>query len=468
MAIPRLNPKLMAIGDSLPQGCRHLTVKASFCAQSWPYRVAQAQGWDFAVPDHPQEVLFDLEREVRRLSPAFLSPANLSFAGLPGRILENFRAWQKQPGDSKYECFDNLAVAGAKVYDLYSLTSRNCDVIINQLTTRGEVDVLQHIGDLHLPINARFVLNPQQKPEYMGFTPLDWVEQRPPEILLVHIGHNHGLFGFGFEAKDQPSVTQGDHDGLDYWGQWQKVAERLADLPTAVKTILVVLLPKVGAVAALHPVSQQRVNGYAPVYEPRVLPVARTLTGTRVAEVDGMIRDTNKSIEKVVREAAKVKGTDARLTFIDGYAALDALDYKNTMESKRRLRLPRNLYVDNRYLDGKPNFPALFKGTLVAGGYESIDGMHASGVGYADLASRAMQALGLPHTAKQRDQLLQRGFLEDTMLSNYPLELDGLIRLIDIARSLIQANHFIPAAATTLADDTHLAATLSMLAGAFT
>jgi hypothetical protein len=468
MAIPRLNPKLMAIGDSLPQGCRHLSVKASFCAQSWPRRIAQAQGWDFVVPDHPQEVLFDLEREVRLLNPAFLSPANLAFLGLPGRILENFRAWQKQPGGSRFECFDNVAVAGARVSDLYSLTSGNCDLIIKELTPRGEVDVLQHIERLHLPINARFVLNPQQKAEYMGFTPLDWVEKRQPEILLVQCGHNHGLFGFGFEAKDQSSITQGDHNGLDYWAQWRKVGDRLGALPPAVKTILVVLLPKVGAVSALHPVSEQRIKGYAPLYEPRVLPIARTLTGTRVAEVDEMIRDANKKIETIIREAAKGKGTEARLTFVDGYAALDALDYKNTLDSKRRLRLPGNLSVDNRYLDGKPNFPELFKGTLVAGGYQSIDGMHLSGVGYADIASRAMQALKLPHTAAERNQLLHRGWVEDPMLSNYPLEHDGLIRLIDIARSLTHANHFIPPDATILADDTHLAVSLPMLAATFT
>jgi hypothetical protein len=467
MPIPRLNPKLMAIGDSLPQGCRHLTVKASYCAQSWPARIAQLQGWDFAAPDHHDPVLFDLEEEIRRLDPIFLSPANLAFVGLPGRIRANFARWQQQPGGSKFEAFDNLAVAGAKVHDLYSLTSARANDEVNKIIASGSDNILARTGDLHLPINARFVLNPQQKPEFMDFSALDWVEKRQPETLLVHCGHNHGLFGFGFEARDQPSVTQGDHDGIDYFGQWKKVSERLAALPASVKNILVVLLPKVGAVAALHPTSNQRVNGYAAFYAPRIIPTSRTLSGTRVAEVDSMIRDTNVRIEKVIRDSAKQAGTEMRLKFLDAYASLEALDFKNSLDTKRRLKLTGNQLIDNRYLDGKPNFP-IFTGALIAGGYLSIDGMHASGVGYADVASHAMQALGLPHSATDRMKLLRRAFDEDSLLSKYPLELDGLIQLIDLARTFINANHFIPTTTATLADDTHIAVSLPMLARAFT
>jgi hypothetical protein len=468
MPIPRVNPKLMAIGDSLPQGCRHLSVKASYCAQSWPARIAQAQAWDFAAPDHPRPVLFDLEDEVRRLDPILLSPANLAFFGLPGRVRSNFAQWQRQPGDSKFEAFDNVAVAAAKVHDLYSLTSASANDEVNRIVGGDAGNILARAGDLHLPINARFVLNPQQKSEYMDFSPLDWVEKRQPETLLVHCGHNHGLFAFGFEARDQSSVTQGDHDGLDYFGQWKKVADRLAALPPSVKNILVVLLPKVGAVAALNPTSNQRLNGYAPFYEPRIIPTSRTLAGTRVAEVDAMVREANEQIEKTVRNSAKAAGTDARLKFLDAYASLDAMDFKNSLDAKRRTKLSGNQFIDNRYLDGKPNFPQILKGTLVAGGYQSIDGMHASGAGYADLASHAMQALGLGHTKTDRDKLLRRGFDEDTLLSKYPLELDGLLRLIDIARSFIHANHFIPATTETLTDKTHVAIALPMLARAFT
>lgn len=458
----------MAIGDSLAQGCRHLTVNASYCAQSWPARVAQAQAWDFASPDHPREVLFNLEEEIRRVDPVILSPATLAFAGLPSRIRANFRAWQQQPGGSKYECFDNLGIAGAAVHQLYSLTSESCAKTIAELTPGGPSDVMGNIGALHLPINGRFVLNPQQKSAYMTYSPLDWVERREPENLVVHIGHNHGLFAFGFSAKDQASITQGEHDGRDYWEQWQVVAERLAALPPSVKNILIVTLPKVGAVAALRPISQQRQNGYAPAYEPRLLPVRRSLQGRRVAEIDAMIRAVNGRIEKLVRQAAAAAGSEARLAFFDAYDALDALDFKNSLDPKQRLRMPNKLLIDNRYLDGKPGFPEIFKGSLVQGGFFSVDGMHASGVGYADLASRAMVTLGLPHSAKERERLLDRAFAEDPMLSRYPLELDAVVRMIDIARTLSRANYLVPEAENRLDDKTHLAIALPMLASAYT
>jgi hypothetical protein len=199
-----------------------------------------------------------------------------------------------------------------------------------------------------------------------------------------------------------------------------------------------------------------------------LLPIAHTLSGARVAAADAEIVEINKKIQSTVLTAANTAGTAARVTFLDAFAALDSIDYKNSLDSKKRLKLTGNVLIDNRYLDGKPALPNFFKGVLVAGGYQSIDGMHASGFGYADLASRALTALGLPHTATDRTKLLRRGFDEDTLLSNYPIELDGLIRLIAIARTLIHANHFIPEVPATLGDNTHLAATLPMLARMFT
>jgi len=466
MNIVRFKPKLMAIGDSLAQGCRSLTVKASFCAQSWSARIAQAQSWKFAVPDHREAVLFDLEMEIRRLDPVVLSPQNLSFIGLGDRVRNNFHRWCETPGRSAYECFDNLGVAGSEVHDLYSLTSGDCAKIVNEAAGKDTRDWLKLAQELHLPINARFVLNPQQKAAYDKFSPLDWVDHRQPETLLVQTGHNHGLFPFGFEAKDQPTITKGDHDGLDYWGQWQKVAERLANLPASTKHILVMLLPKVGGVAELHPTSPKRFNGYAPFYEPRILPVANILRGARVAEIDRLIQEVNRTIEKIVRDAAKMTGTENRLTFVDAYQELDSLDYKNSLDPKRQLKLTGKITIDNRYLDGKPNFPDILGGKLTAGGFQSVDGMHPSGVGYADLASQAMTALGLPHSSADREKLLRRAYDEDTLLSQYPLELDMLVRIVDITRSLIHRNQFVPAMPTTAAEEPHLALVLPALARA--
>jgi hypothetical protein len=63
----------MVIGDSLAQGCRSLSIKADYCAQSWAARIAGAQKWEFIAPDFPREVLFDLEHEIRLLDTLSLT-----------------------------------------------------------------------------------------------------------------------------------------------------------------------------------------------------------------------------------------------------------------------------------------------------------------------------------------------------------------------------------------------------------
>lgn len=181
-----------------------------------------------------------------------------------------------------------------------------------------------------------------------------------------------------------------------------------------------------------------------------------------------MIREANTLIEKIVRDSAKAEGTEARVKFVDAYASLEAIDFKNSLDSKRRIKLAGNQLVDNRYLDGRWNFPHVSKGTLIEGGYQSIDGMHASGLGYADMASRAMQTLGLTHTESDRNKLLQRGFDEDTLLSKYPMELDALLHVIDRVRRFIHTNDFIPETTETLTDTTHFAVALPLLASSFT
>jgi hypothetical protein len=120
----------MVICDSLAQGCRSLSVKADYCAQSWPARIAAAQKWEFITPDFSREVLFDLEKEIRLLDTLSVSLDKLTFSNAVSRIQANLRAWLDecrsdgkrallQPGGSQHLCFDNLGLTGAAIYDLY-------------------------------------------------------------------------------------------------------------------------------------------------------------------------------------------------------------------------------------------------------------------------------------------------------------------------------------------------------------
>jgi hypothetical protein len=285
-------------------------------------------------------------------------------------------------------------------------------------------------------------------------------------MLFVQIGHNHGLYTIGSTAQDVP-FDMGDTPHGDYWTQWGRLAQELAQLPADVGTILIVLLPKVGAVANLRPSAVERDAGYAPSYEAVLSGSTSILPGSRLSQIDGAIRNANARIRQIVQDAAAAVGTVARMKFLDTYSVFDADDYKNSLEPSRRIGVATGLTIDNRYLDGVFQLPPpIGPGgvRLTTGGFQSIDGMHPSGSGYAVLAIEAMNMLGLPN---DRAALLQQSFAEDSLISHYPLELSVLTRLLATFRDLERLNHFVLHRQTFLNDQLHLTDALRMMKSAF-
>jgi hypothetical protein len=458
----------MVIGDSLAQGCRSLTVTADYCAAGWPAQLARSQGWPFVTPDFPRPVLFDLEAEVRRLDTLTLSVQQFRFSGFETRFRQNLGEWLVGAVESAQPCFDNLALSGALVNDVYTRSAQSSAAELAALTPNGATSALalSKIGDLHLAIDGAFVLNPSHDPAFAGFTPLDWVRARVPEVLVVQHGHNHGLYRVGSDAVAVP-VDQGDSDHGSYWTQWGEVANQLAALPPEVETILVALLPKVSAVANLRPQGTDRDAGYAVGYEPVLSGSPAVLTGPELAGVDASIRTANDRIRTTILAAATTAGTAGRIKFLDLYAHFDGFDYKNSLDPARRIDVGNGVVVDNRYLDtalvSAGHFHLPRRG-IVAGGLQSIDGMHPSACGYALVADAALTALGLPH---DRADLLARGFGADALLTNTPLELGIIVRLLHIAQDVQRANHFIPQLQTFLSDNLLVTDALNMMKQVF-
>jgi hypothetical protein len=459
----------MIIGDSLAQGCRSLTVNSAFCQQSSAARIAQAQNWEFRTPDFPRPILFDLEQELRNLNPLELSVETFRLVNIGARIRANLDQWLQNARESDFSCFDNLGLAGAMIFDLYTRSAATSQTEIDTIVPQGAGPAIpiKRIGDLHLAINGRFTLNPSQDADFNDLTPLGWVRARLPRRLLVQIGHNHGLYQIGSQAQDVDfdqsgaDDLHGDHGS--YWAQWQKLAEELASLPAEVGTIVVALLPKVGAVANLDPRETDRTNGYAPTYGPVFSTSTDILSGERLAAIDQNIRAANDRIRQIVTAAA---GTDARLQFLDTYALFESQDYKNSLDVARQINVTADLTIDNRYLAGKFHlWPLNMAGwRLSAGGFESIDGMHGSGCGYARLAVEVMKLLGL---ASQPEVLLPQAFAEDSLLSRYPIELGAVIALLQILRNLIRTNDFVAIPEAFLTDTLHIADVLRLMHSPF-
>ena len=466
------NPELMVIGDSLAQGCRSLSVTKAFCEQSAGARIAASQGWAFSAPDHPRPVLFDLEKHIRRFSPLFgpLLPI-AALGGFLGAVRRNTEDWHADftggTALSGAESFDNLGVAGATIPNLLETTAEDArkfsvDGIASTIAQNKLKSFFDIAGDLHYNVNACFTLNPSQKKNHDRKTQVEWAYERKPRRLIVQVGHNHGLFNSGFLAKY-------DLVGYDKLTRADDLAEALAKLPSDVREIYYFLLPKVSAVANLQPKGKS-VDGYAEYYRPVASPSASRLTGEQMRRVDASVRQTNDEIrERFTSIFEKVRaGNSSRLTFIDAYSLFDRFDVKNFGES--RAYVPAGgKRINNRYLDGGYDIVVTPKTTinrgtkLLDGGFQSFDGMHPSGVGYAQVAIEIMSAMGL--TCDQK-RMLDTAFRQDRLLSGYPMELEGVVGLLAAIQGVLPKPGD-PAPAPTNEDDTPLAYAMSAFTETF-
>jgi hypothetical protein len=435
-----MHPESMIIGDSLAQGCRSLTVNAAFCKESWAARVANAQAWQFRTPDFPRSILYDLEQEIRLLGDLIqVAPSDIRFQGLIGRFLQNLRAWLSNHRESNFLCFDNLGLAGAQPYDLYTRTAATSGTEIAKIcpdgTATSQVNV-NDIGDLHLAINGRFVLNPSQDPTLADMTPINWVQARLPKRLFVQIGHNNGLYSIGADADPSNlNFTQSNKNGDTFYDSFRVIANALASLPEDVQCIVVVLLPKIGGVANLMPTDNGRQNEYAENYAPTFSISKTLLSGTALSGVDAQIAAANGTIKEIFTTAAQASNQVGRLKFLDAFSLFEGIDYKNTLDSTRRIVIDPRQLIDNDYIQGglilqspfPPGQPP-FRKAINRGGFESVDGMHPTACGYALFANKAMDLLGLPNN--DLSKLMEQGFIDDALLHDFPLKLDLIISIL--------------------------------------
>ena len=429
------NPDIMVIGDSLAQGCRSLTVNQEFSSQCYGARIAQVGRVPFTTPDFARPILFDLEQEVRQVDFGLgVLDAGVVFEGFTQRFRSNLQDWLANRKESDAATFENIALAGCKVGDLMDRTAQTSSIQIAQLTPNGaNSDILKlDLGDLHLAINGRFTLNPSQDPAYAGYSPMDWVRVREPKRLIIHVGHNHGLYSVGGDGLNV-SITQGN-----FWADFQRLAEQVALLPDTVGQIIVVLLPKVGSVANLAPVGTQRdPQGYAASYDPVLSTSPSSLSASELEAIDQTIESTNDSIAQLFKTAAGAKA--GRYVFVSTYALLQDIDYKNSLDPKKLIPVGASTY-SNEYLQGTsvalPAVPGQGRSVryatrVIHGGFQSIDGMHATGLGYAVLAARIMDAIGWTY---DQNALYTQAFNEDALLSQYPGQLDGVTGLLKMVR----------------------------------
>jgi hypothetical protein len=118
-----VKPGMMAIGDSLFNGVRSLTINQQLAQWSAPAQVARALGIPFAIPDYPRNVMVNFEQWLREFS---------NLIGIAADVESNMNFWDTNPKSSLPE-FDNIAIASAGYADLWTRTAQVAQTEIDAL-----------------------------------------------------------------------------------------------------------------------------------------------------------------------------------------------------------------------------------------------------------------------------------------------------------------------------------------------
>ncbi len=412
-------PDIMAIGDSMYQGIRSLSLLPAMVQHSAPKQVADAIGMAMTVPDLRQPLLFDLEAELRRGGLLHL------VEHIRGVCLENLKSWPLDQPWSQHEAFDNIAVGGAQIaslfedtYDEYVGQARDLSAKLAgpDLPLR---DLATTIGDLWFALNNCYTLNPRHRNEQRGKSQLDQVADRQPRILLINIGSNEGLFmaGFAGDFSDQTLARVTTIPDL-----LKPVADRLKALPERVERIVFNGLIRPRFIPNLMPSPEHENDfpgdGYYTAYGPRIGSTQTALSGAKVRAFDELIADVNARSQSMLTAAL-----GNRVAFADVYAACPPFDGKHY--SGRGLAIPGRATT----LSNKPITPIPFG---FFGGFAGLDNMHPTIPGYAVIADVVLAALGRGSVKTDK----AAAYAADTLLNN----VRGLPLLIaEIELSLIGA-----------------------------
>ncbi len=416
-------PELMAIGDSIYNGVRSLTISRDLAAHAVPLQVARAFNWPFIAPDYPRPILEDIEQSL------FRHPLT-GLLELTAHARANGAAWLAPGPWSAHARFDNLSIAQQTVADITRANAADALATARQLLAPGRQLALADLATLYQALNTAFILNPARTPGDSRNAVAILAEAQPRRIA-INIGINDGLWELAlmgdatdYRARIDPTVAMA---GL---------ARALADQCDNTEHFYINLLPKPSALANLMPRMDDVApeDGYFDHYLGRRIQ-SGGIDGATMREVDEFVdTDLNPRIRQAFAALAD------RAHFVDLYATTAAYDRKNRIATRSVNVHGTNgeMLLDNVPLEAFP-----FVGSLKQGGLFGLDNLHPTIPGYGVLAQAVCDVIaateGLP--APVIDQ--QACYAADTLLQN----LSGAIELSDFAFSFVGA--FIPPTGTS-------------------
>lgn len=391
--------ELMAVGDSLYNGVRSLTIDANLAAQSVPAQVARAFRWDFVSPDYPRVMLADFEK-------LFGDPVS-GTANLIRNATANAHAWLADSSWSQHAMFHNLSIAQQVVNDIATANYSDALATAQRLAAQGAMLSLNDLPTLYQALNTCFVLNPQRTAGGQR-TAVDILAAAQPKRLLVNIGVNDGLWHLLLMGDATDYATR-----LDPTAAMRQLAEALQANCAAIEHVYVNLFPKPSAIANLMPRTDEETPafGYFAQYLGRLIQ-AGGIPGALMREIDEWV---NTQLNPAVRAAFQSLGE--RVHFVDLYAMTAGYDRKNGIATKSVIVRSgaTQIMLDNLPLEVLP-----LVGGRRDGGLFGLDNLHPTVVGYGLIAQAVCDTIAATEQLSPTVVNLQSCYDADTLLHHLP------------------------------------------------
>ena len=400
-------PEMMAIGDSLFNGVRSLTINAELAKWSVPAQVAKALGIPFRTPTYPRAAVINMENWLRMLP---------DIDDIDSDVSDNIAAWL---ADVPAPCdpFDNIAIASTTFSDMFTRTWKvaqgQIDTLKGQINVKGGLMALSaHLGELFFAFNTRFLLNPSLDPSAPAKSSLEIAAERKPKRLLVSIGANNGLWEMGFDGNPD-GFTPADINDLQTFILGGSGVTGLATLPAEIQHIYLNTLPLPSSVANLMPIPDGAESvkpgpgKYFANYENRFsLGSYAQLSADAVAAMDQRVAQVNNTIQQLATK-------DPRIHIVRQDEVLKKYDSKHNADAAVVVTHDGTTLSNVMTEAGIWPFPQ-----FRCGGLMGLDGMHPTIVGYGLMAQQVLAAIqqeegiaatypiDLPRTVYDADTLL--------------------------------------------------------------
>jgi hypothetical protein len=411
-------PEFMAIGDSLGNGVRSLTIDRDLAAHAAAAQVAGAFNWEFITPDYPRPMLANFET-------IFRNPLVGTLDFIRNAAL-NAHAWLADESWSQQPLFHNLSIAQQVVADTYTANYAASLATATAIAAKGVAMPVAQLPVLYQALNTCFVLNPTRISNDKR-TAIDILADAKPKRLLIHIGVNDGLWNLLLMADPTNYTTR-----IDPIPTMKTLALHLKESCGDIEHFYINLFPKPSAIANLMPPwaggnPPNPVNGYYTKYIGHLLSNGG-VSGPLMQQIDVWVRDV---LNAQVREAFAPLGERAH--FVDLYATTATYDRKNGINTETVYlnRGPTEFLLDNRTIEVTP-----FGGLAgFGGGLFGLDNLHPTLVGYGIIAQAVCDVIAATEALPKPTISLQACYNADTLLNDLP----PTIGLADFALEFVGA-----------------------------